>query len=201
MSERVRTVLVVDPDPATAQAARGVLPPGRFQVLSAALSAQATEALAGERVDVVLSELALGDASGLRLLVEIRRLHPTVPRLVVTAVADFDAAVAAINEAEVFRFLRKPVPPLALREAIEEALGAGEAAHEMRRARETAERRRSALVDLEAGHPGIAVVSLGPDGYLIPADRVRGLADSLGRTPLGRLVADALASSRDTLPS
>jgi DNA-binding NtrC family response regulator len=196
VSERLRTVLVVDFDPATAEAALGILPLSQYRVVGAAEARQALAILGDQRVDVLVSELVLPDESGLHLMVEARRLHPLVPRIAVTAVEEFPAAVAAINEAEVFRFLRKPADPLALRAAIEEALGRVDAAHEVRGLREAAERRRIALVDLESDHPGISLVQSGPDGYFIPPQRLQGLAVRLVGTPAGRALADAIAATR-----
>jgi DNA-binding NtrC family response regulator len=197
VSERPPTILVVDADPASAEIALSILPGELYRVLGAADARQALAALGGEPVDVLVSELVLPDESGLHLLVEARRLHPGVARIALTAVEEFDAAVAAINEAEVFRFLRKPADPVGLRAAIEEALGRADAAHEARGAREAAERRRIALVDLECDHPGLSLVQSGPDGYFIPRHRLDGLAERLRGSPLGQALADALAAFRD----
>jgi len=196
MSERVRTVLVVDADPASAQAALAALPGELYRVLAAADARQALATLGGQQVHVLVSELVFPEASGLHMLVEARRLQPHVARIALTAVEEFDAAVAAINEAEVFRFLRKPVDPVALRAAVEEALGRADAAHEARGAREAADRRRMAVIDLESDHPGISRVQAGPDGYFIPRQQLEGLAARLQGTPVGRALADAIAVAR-----
>jgi DNA-binding NtrC family response regulator len=196
MSGRPGVVLVVDADAETARAALGALPPGEYRVLVVADARQALAALGGERVDVLVSELALPGDSGLHLLVEARRLHPAVVRVVLTAVEEFAAAVAAINEAEVFRYLGKPVDAAALRGAVDEALGRAEAVREVRGAKAAAERRRVALVDLESDHAGISLVQLSPDGYFIPPQRLQGLARRLEGTPTGRALADALGEAR-----
>jgi DNA-binding NtrC family response regulator len=196
VSERPRTVLVVDADPATAETALATLAPGLHRVLAAADAHQALATLGGQRVDVLVSELALPGDSGLHLLVEARRLHPGVARVALSAVEAFDAAVAAINEAEVFRFLRKPLDAPTLRSAVEEALARADAAHEARGARESAERRRIALLDLETDFPGISLVAAGPEGYFIPRHRFQGIAERLRGTPVGRALAEAVAEAR-----
>jgi DNA-binding NtrC family response regulator len=201
VSERTRTVLVVDADAATAQAALSVLPGELYRVLGAAEARQAVATLGSQKVDVLVSELVLPEGSGLHLLVEARRLHPGVARIALTAVEDFDGAVAAINEAEVFRLLRKPVDASALKAAIDEALARADAAQEARGARESAERRRIALADLEIDHPGITHVQSGPDGYFIPLQRLNGLAERLRGTPVGQALADAIAAFRAAPPS
>jgi DNA-binding NtrC family response regulator len=197
MSERVRTVLVVDADPCAAQAAIAALPGEGYRVVHAADGGQALAALAGRGFDVLVSEIVLPDGSGLRLLAEARRLHPGVARIALTAVADFPAAVAAINEAEVFRFLGKPVAAIALRNAIDEAAERADAVREASGGGPPDERRRIALVGLESDHPGISLVPSGPDGYFIPRQRLQGIVERLRGSPVGRLLDDAIAASRD----
>jgi two-component system response regulator PhcR len=196
MSPRKGTVLVVDADPATGRAALAALPSEQRRVLTATCVREALALLGAERVDVLVAELVLPDGSGLRLLAEARRLHPDVARIALTAVEDFAAAVAAINEAEVLRLLRKPVEGPALHAAVEEALARSETFHEAQGASEAAERRRVALVDLESHHPGIALVSLGPDGYFLTPQRIKGLAARLEGDPVGRALGAAIAAAR-----
>ncbi len=196
MSEPVRRVLVVDADATTAEAVRAALPSNGYEVVPAADAAQALGAVREGRVDIVMSELLLPDDSGLHLLVEARLRHPVIPRMVVTALQDFKSAVTAINEAEVFRFLPKPLDPATVRAAVEEALGRADTLHEARGVREKAERRRVALLDLEADFPGITLVSHGPEGYFIPPQRLRGLAERLKGTPFGEALAAAIELSR-----
>jgi DNA-binding NtrC family response regulator len=197
MSERVRTVLVVDADPCAAQAAIAALPGEGYRVVHAADGGQALAALAGRGFDVLVSEIVLPDGSGLRLLAEARRLHPGVARIALTAVEDFPAAVAAINEAEVFRFLGKPVAAIALRNAIDEAAERADAVREASGGGPPDERRRIALVGLESDHPGISLVPSRPDGYFIPRQRLHGVVERLRGSPVGRLLDDAIAASRD----
>ncbi len=194
MTGRARTVLLADADPGTVSAVRAALAGEGRTVLAAADAHQALSTLGAQRVDVLVGELALPGDSGLSLLVEARRLHPAVARVVLTAVEDFAAAVAAINEAEVSRFLRKPVDPAALRLAVDEAATRADAARETHGAWEAAERRRVALVDLESHHPGIALVSLGPEGYFLPPQRLAGLARRLAGSAVGQALAEAVAS-------
>ena len=100
------------------------------------------------------------------------------------------AAVACINQAEVLRFLRKPCEEDELRAAVGEAVARAGVAHDLHGARVAAERRRQALVDLEARHPGISRAAGGPGGYLVSRHRLKVLAERLGPLPLGPLLAN-----------
>jgi len=197
MNEPVRrTILVVDSDPRTAESVRAALPSDRYEVVAAGDASQALTAVRGGSIDALMSELVLPDAGGLHLLVEARLRHPLLPRIVVTALEDFDAVVTAINEAEVFRFLRKPLDPAAVLAAVGDALGRAATLRQARGVQEGQERRRIALLDLEIDFPGISVVSHSPDGYFIPPQRLKGLAERLQGTPVGELLASSMTISR-----
>jgi two-component system, probable response regulator PhcQ len=186
------TVLVFDPDPTTGAATCAALGEGRYRVIEAADTGEALAALERGEGDLLITELARPDADVLGLLVEAHRRFPLVPRLVITASRDFDALLAAVNEAEIWRCLRKPIDATALRDAVSAALGRAETQHVVRELREAAERRRIALIDLESDFPGISQVARGPEGYFIPRGRLRGLAERLQGTPLAELLTRSI---------
>ena len=72
--------------------------------------------------DIVLSDMRMPGMTGAELLTELRRRHPDVPRLLLSGQSDLDSAIAAINDAKIFRFLTKPCPPELLIESLDEAL-------------------------------------------------------------------------------
>ncbi|MEM7338699.1 MAG: response regulator [Actinomycetota bacterium] len=72
--------------------------------------------------DVVISDMRMPEMNGAALLSELRSRYPEMPRLLLSGQADLDSAIAAINEAKVFRFLTKPCPREQIIEAINEAL-------------------------------------------------------------------------------
>jgi DNA-binding NtrC family response regulator len=188
VSDRTRTVLLIDDDPATALQVHAALPESRYRLVTAADAASAMHAVE-TGADAIVSELTLSAGYGLELLVEARLRFPTVPRIVLTALRDFDTLVASINEAEVFRFLRKPVDPGALLEAVEQAMAGLDSLHLTRRVQEAEERRRLALTDLETDHPGISFVARVGASYSISRHRLRVLKERLAGTPLADLMA------------
>lgn len=76
----------------------------------------------GPPFDVVVSDMRMPGMNGADLLTELRQRAPEVPRLLLSGQSDLDAAIAAINQAKIFRFLTKPCPPEILVESIDEAL-------------------------------------------------------------------------------
>jgi response regulator RpfG family c-di-GMP phosphodiesterase len=60
---------------------------------------------------VVLSDMRMPEMNGAVFLREVRQRVPDTVRMLLTGQADFDAAIAAVNEGQLFRFLTKPCPP------------------------------------------------------------------------------------------
>jgi response regulator RpfG family c-di-GMP phosphodiesterase len=59
---------------------------------------------------------------GATLLKQVKQRYPETTRILLTGETGRDAAVQAVNEGQIFRFLTKPCPPDQLRNAIDEAV-------------------------------------------------------------------------------
>jgi response regulator RpfG family c-di-GMP phosphodiesterase len=70
---------------------------------------------------VVLSDLRMPGMDGVTFLSKVRKVSPDSIRLLLTGQADLEAAIAAVNQGQLFRFLTKPCPPPTLLQAIESA--------------------------------------------------------------------------------
>jgi response regulator RpfG family c-di-GMP phosphodiesterase len=68
---------------------------------------------------VVVSDMRMPGMDGATLLHHILRSFPDTTRILLTGEPGRDAAVSAVNKAQIFRFLTKPCPPDALKAAIE----------------------------------------------------------------------------------
>jgi response regulator RpfG family c-di-GMP phosphodiesterase len=71
------------------------------------------------KLAVVISDMRMPRMDGATLLHEIKQLKPDATRILLTGEAGRDAAAAAVNKGQIFRFLSKPCPIEELREAIE----------------------------------------------------------------------------------
>ena len=122
---------------------------------------------------VIVSDMRMPSMDGAVLLKHVKNLYPDTTRILLTGEPGRDAAIAAVNEGQIFRFLTKPCPPDQLRLAID----AGVNHHRMLSAerillQETLVGCIRALVDILAiTHP----VAFGR------ANRVTRLATDLGR--------------------
>ena len=150
-------VLVTDADRELLEAVRrdwSAPETGPGMAVDVVFSASCDEALAvlrAREVDVLVAgELSPG-MTGLELIGHARRLQPELHAILMSAVTDSDALVAAINEGRVYRYLVKPLPRGELLLAVRHALDAAALRHERDTLLARLERRlhtMSALVDL-----------------------------------------------------
>jgi thioredoxin reductase (NADPH) len=103
---------------------------GDYRVLRAESGAEAQELLRelrrrGETVALVLADQRMPGMSGVDLLAAARELYPRAKRALLTAYADTEAAIAAINRAQIDYYLQKPwdPPEQALYPTLDELLG------------------------------------------------------------------------------
>ncbi|MBE7451487.1 MAG: hybrid sensor histidine kinase/response regulator [Kofleriaceae bacterium] len=80
----------------------------RFRVRTAADGHEALAILASEPVAVLLTDQRMPMMSGDDLLRRVKKDHPEVVRVVITAYADIEPILAAINEGLVARYIVKP---------------------------------------------------------------------------------------------
>jgi CheY-like chemotaxis protein len=71
---------------------------------------------------VVISDMRMPGMDGAAFLMKVRALWPDSTRILLTGEPGRDAAVAAINEGQIFRFLTKPCMPDKLLAAVEAAV-------------------------------------------------------------------------------
>jgi CheY-like chemotaxis protein len=71
---------------------------------------------------VVISDMRMPVMDGAAFLTQVRKFWPDATRLLLTGETGRDAAVAAVNEGQIFRFLTKPCAPDKLLAAVEAAV-------------------------------------------------------------------------------
>ncbi len=80
----------------------------RFKVYLATSGKKALEILSREFIAVLLTDQRMPGMSGVDLAEQVYRRHPDVIRVIITAYADQEATVDAINRGHVTRFIKKP---------------------------------------------------------------------------------------------
>jgi response regulator RpfG family c-di-GMP phosphodiesterase len=102
-------ILCVDDEPMVLEALRDVLRRS-FDVDVAAGGAEGLALLKRNPrgYAIVLSDMRMPEMSGSVFLREARRVAPLAVRMLLTGYADTDAAIKAVNDGRIFRFLTKP---------------------------------------------------------------------------------------------
>jgi DNA-binding NtrC family response regulator len=79
-----------------------------YEVLIAAEGKRALKFIHESEIDLLITDYRLPTLTGLDLLTEMKNKNPEVLRIMITGYADTDLIIKAINEGEVFRFIKKP---------------------------------------------------------------------------------------------
>ncbi len=118
-SERRPAIVAVDDEPAVLAAVARDLRRGfgeRYRILRASSGGEALDLLRelrtrGDRVALLIADQRMPGLAGTEYLVQARELVPDAKRVLLTAYADTEAAIAAINEVALDYYLLKPWDP------------------------------------------------------------------------------------------
>ncbi|KHT44473.1 Fis family transcriptional regulator [Alteromonas marina] len=104
------TILIVEDDAGLREALLDTLLLGNYNVVAADCAEQALMMLSSQNVDLVVSDIQMGEMSGLTLLKSIKSKYPNMPVLLMTAYATIDDAVQAMRDGAT-DYLSKPFAP------------------------------------------------------------------------------------------
>ncbi|HEX4378323.1 MAG TPA: EAL domain-containing protein [Steroidobacteraceae bacterium] len=92
----------------------------RYEVFTALSGEQALRVLEEQdSIAVIISDMRMPRMNGATFLSKARVLAPHTARILLTGQTDLDAAISAVNEAQVLKFLKKPCLPPDLHAAVE----------------------------------------------------------------------------------
>lgn len=135
---------------------------------------QALQRISEVAFDLVIADFHMPQMNGVDFLERVRDVQPDAIRLMLSASADFDTIMNAINRAEVFRYITKPWTAAELEHIIRLALERRAKVMEDRRLADEVRVQRGALTPqelearrLEEDEPGITKVNWGPDGSVM----------------------------------
>jgi len=100
----------------------------KYHVSTAASGEEGLSILSNENdpIDIILSDMRMPGMDGATFLGKAQQCVPQTIRMLLTGQTDLNAAIKAVNEGQIFRFLTKPCPP-------DQLLKSFEAASEQRR--------------------------------------------------------------------
>jgi response regulator RpfG family c-di-GMP phosphodiesterase len=115
------SILLVDDDARVVSAMQRTLH-RHYSIEIAAGAQDALDAIHQHGYAVVVSDLQMPEMNGVELLAKVREVSPETVRILLTGHADLDAAISAVNEGSIFRFLTKPCPQDLLQKTLDAAL-------------------------------------------------------------------------------
>jgi len=118
-----RAILFVD-DEATSRKWFAARFGDEFTIVTAGGADQALALLAerGDEFAALVTDYRMPQSDGMKLLAAVQHGHRHLIRLLVTAYAEKDMAIAAVNQGKVLHILEKPLDDTTTREALREAL-------------------------------------------------------------------------------
>ncbi|MDO1528259.1 sigma-54 dependent transcriptional regulator [Fulvimonas sp. R45] len=145
----MRTVLIIDDNPAVGEALSLLLSLHDIRPLAALNPEEGMAALARERVDVVIQDMnftadTTSGEEGVALFRQIRGQYPDLPVILLTAWTHLETAVELVK-AGAADYLAKPWDDSKLLATVENLLELSESTREVSRARRERQRRREAL--------------------------------------------------------
>jgi two-component system, probable response regulator PhcQ len=159
-------LLLVDDEPNLTSALVRSLDRTQFEIFTADSAQQGLMILAGNEIDVVVSDERMPGMTGSQFLTEVRKKWPSTIRMILSGQADLEAAVRAINEGEVYRFLLKPCHPKELQMTILQGLQHKKLVAQSRRLLQEHQKSQNLLDELEKANPGITKIDMDEDGAI-----------------------------------
>ena len=175
-SEAPLRIMLVDDDPLVLMTLKRALTAEGHAVVATGDPHKALTLLAGEAVDVLISDLDMPGMSGLALLAQVRQAHPAIVRILLTGAATLNSALEAINKGEVFRYLTKPWRTEELRTAIGDAAARAKEERLIALVASADQRRAGLLGAIEEAFPGLTRFERVDGAYVVGEQNVaRGL--------------------------
>lgn len=115
-------ILIIDDDRQMRRLLTRILTGAGYTVRQAANGRDGIALFAGQRADVVITDMVMPDMEGIETILSLRRENPTLPIIAISGGSDpvYLRAGASLGATEV---LRKPFSPHVLLEALERMLG------------------------------------------------------------------------------
>ena len=165
--EKWYRILIVDDEMNVLRALSRSLRKEPYEVITATSANIALDYFSEKPFDLVISDYMMPKYNGIEFLSRIHEDYPDTIRIILTGYADMDAAIKAINEGGVYRFLTKPWNDEDLKITIRLALEHLALLRENRRLANELKQKNQVLQALEGEHPGISQVKRDEQGRVI----------------------------------
>lgn len=153
LKEEDCTIMVVDDEEMVLKSITNYLRlETEYKILEFLSPAEALKALESNEIDLVISDYLMPEMNGIEFLLQVKEKYPTATRIIVTAYADKENTIKAINELGLFQYIEKPWDNEALKLVIRNGL---ERRQLMRKLQSTIEAFERSQTDLKSIHNNI----------------------------------------------
>ena len=163
-------ILIVDDEPQVREVLKRHIERPEYVIYLADGVIQGLEILSTEKIDIVISDYKMPGISGTEFLSMAKQRCPDTERILITAYADLDMAINAINNGEIYRFFTKPCNFDELNIAIRQALERRELFIYARRFYSAYKTQSAAMKKLEKQFPGLTDVQKTDTGSFVIED-------------------------------
>jgi two-component system nitrogen regulation response regulator GlnG len=118
------TILIVDDDPVLRESFKRLLGGEGHEVMTSATGEAALEIVASRRTDLVIMDVRLPGVSGLEAFLEMKKIDPKIPVIVMTAFGTTETAIEA-TKMGAFDYVLKPFDIPEMLSLIDKALESG----------------------------------------------------------------------------
>jgi signal transduction histidine kinase len=92
-----------------------------YEIFTATTVAEGLGILNENEIQVILADQRMPKTTGVEFFSIVRKAHPDPMRILITGYSDIEAIVDAVNNGEIFRYIKKPWDELDLKNAIQNA--------------------------------------------------------------------------------
>ena len=141
-------VLCIDDEPNILQSLKRVLRKEPYEVTTTENSDEIYSLVQNKDIALVISDQRMPKVEGIEVLRRVKEIDPKVMTIMLTGYADIQAAIKAVNEGKVFRFLTKPWNDEELKGAISQAIQQYNLVEENERLLRLTQQQNNQLTDL-----------------------------------------------------
>lgn len=171
-------IIIVDDEVGVLRALERALRRHPWQLKTFTNPEEALNFAAENEVDLAISDYRMPGMDGVTFLKELLAIQPDAFRMVLSGQADIDGVLAAINQAEIYRFITKPWNDAELIITIKQALSYRELLLENRKLADLVREQqaqldyqRTELERLEQESPGITQIEFDEQGAIVIDER------------------------------
>jgi DNA-binding NtrC family response regulator len=114
-------VLIIDDDAFMLKVLHRVLQK-EYTIYQAESAEEAVEVLRGRQVKAILCDHVLPGQTGLDFLIALKQRNPQIKSVLFSAALETDLFIKAINQGQIFRFIKKPASPADILQAVRETV-------------------------------------------------------------------------------